>query len=295
MKLSPLSLAGEALPFSLVEDGRFGLDGGAMFGVVPRTLWERRCPADASHRIALTTRCLLLRSGPATVLVDCGLGQGFPPRERERFALRGCGDALDAGLARAGLAPEDISHVVLSHLHFDHAAGLVRPTGEGGLRPRFPRAEVLIQRRQWQRALAPGLRDRASYRSQDFAWLEGDPRLRLLDEACTPLPGIELFPSEGHTDAMQLLRYTWERGRLVFGADLFPTRHHLRLAWHMGYDLRPLDCVAEKAHWLANLADSGDWLVLEHDPEVAVCTVVRKGDDFDLGEVVLRGAGELGL
>lgn len=271
----------------MIEANRFALDGGAMFGGVPRTIWEQRLRPDAQHRIPLTTRCLLFRRGGELVLVDTGIGDRWEDKGRERYAIGAPEGGLRANLAAAGVAPGDITLVIATHLHFDHIGGLLERGPDGAARPAFPRSRVLVQRRAWEWAQQPSAQDRGSFRREDFAWLEGDDRLELVDGEQEVLPGVSLVPTEGHSPGMQLVRVAGAERWLIFAADLAPTRHHLRVPWHMAYDLQPLTCMAEKRRIFGQAADEGAWVALEHDPEAAVVTVRRRNGDLEAGEVIV--------
>jgi glyoxylase-like metal-dependent hydrolase (beta-lactamase superfamily II) len=258
-----------------LEFGRFRLDGGAMFGVVPKVIWEREAPADEANRIELALRCLLLRGHGRTVLVDCGVGDKDTEAFRGMFAIEQEGSTITERLAEHGLRPEDVTDLVLSHLHFDHAGGAVTRREDGRLVPTFPAATIHLQRRQWDWAFAPSLRDRASYLADNLEPLKG-ARLNLLDGPGRLLPDLEVLVVDGHTPGMQLLRLPGAPG-LVYCADLVPTRAHLPLPWVMGYDLEPLKVVAEKQALYAWCGGGEHWLVFEHDPRIAAARIDAGG------------------
>ncbi len=277
-------------------EARFGLDGGAMFGIVPRPLWEREQPPDDRNRISLACRCLLLVGGGRVILVDTGIGDRWSDRERAIYAIRG-GGGLPGSLAAHGLAPGDVTDVIQTHLHFDHAGGLCRSpdTADGDPVPRFPGATVHLQRRNWVWAANPSPRDAGSYRPGDWApYRDGDDRLRLLDGAGEILPGIEAWPSDGHTPGQQLVRVRGGSGRpdLFYGGDLFPTRSHLRIPWNMGYDLNPLTVMEEKRRLLEEADRGGHWLMLEHDPRVERVRIRLDGHDVEVLEAVESAPGD---
>lgn len=275
-------------PYSLheVRDARFALDGGAMFGVVPRPLWERVAPPDARNRIPLVTRCLLIEDGTRRILVDTGMGELWTDRERDIYALDRSAFDLDRELARAGTRREEITDVILTHLHFDHAGGVCRSVdGEPALS--FPNATHHLQRRNWEWAHGCSERDRGSFRQQTFSILEQSGQLSLIEGQAELAPGVEVFVSEGHTVGLQLVRVYEPEGRcLVFCADLVPTTAHLRPAWAMAYDLQPLTVLEEKTELLAQAAESGWILAFEHDPNIAACTVREVEGEIQLAEVI---------
>ncbi len=274
-----------------LQTGRFALDGGAMFGVVPRVLWEREIAPDAKHRIPLALRSLLLREqdgGGRVVLVDTGIGATkWSERDRGLYAIDHTEHELGRALAAAGLAPEDVTDVVLTHLHFDHAGGATTQDADGALRPTFPRATYHLQRRNLAWAHNPTERDRASYLDRDFAPIQAAGQLRLHDGPVEDLfPGVDLFVSDGHTEAQQLPIVRGPEGTVLYGGDVIPTRAHVPLAWVMGYDIRPLGTVDEKRQLLARAAREGWILAYEHDPEVAATRVVETERGFRAGDPV---------
>jgi glyoxylase-like metal-dependent hydrolase (beta-lactamase superfamily II) len=262
----------------VVSAGTFRLDGGAMFGTVPKVTWNPLCPADADNQILLDTNCLLLRGEVdgrrRTVLVDTGNGDKEPDGFRARFKIHGRG-VLARSLAAAGVAPGDVDLVILTHLHFDHAGGATVLDAAGGLAPAFPNARYLVQRRDLDNARQPNLRERASYLPVNWEPLEAAGILDTVQGPAEILPGISVRPVPGHTPGLQAVVVQGEGRRLIFMADLIPTSHHLRPAWVMGYDLDVLTCVEQRLKLLDEVAGTGDVLVFEHDPVVKAATVAR--------------------
>lgn len=261
----------------LLTEAMFGLDGGAMFGIIPKPLWTRTNPADEQSRIDLACRCLLVQYTDRNVLVDVGIGTKWSEKERNIYKI----GAQDAGLARAlaahDLTAEDIDEVVLTHLHFDHAGGLCEARGEGTV-PLFPKARHWVQRKNWGWANSPSSRDAGSYRKQDFDFFErGEVDLQLVDGPAELLPGIEVFVMNGHTFGMQVVKVTTPDGVWVHLADLIPTASHLRDPYVMGYDLQPLVTVEEKREILYHAARNDWWLVFEHDPTVGAAQIEFDG------------------
>ena len=254
-----------------IGDGTIALDGGAMFGVVPRALWERRYVPDERNRITLALRCMLIIDGPRRILVDDGIGNRWDGKSRELFDLGN--STLDEQLALVGVTRHEITDVVLTHLHFDHAGG----TTDDSAALRFPNATFHLQRRQWKWAHTPSEKDAGSFRPGDYAPLVKSGRLHLLEGNTELYPGVHLFVSEGHTVGLQLVRLEVEGKTLVFCGDLIPTTAHLRTAWVASYDLYPLTTIEEKKQLLAQAVEEGWLLFFEHDPHVAVCTVKDDG------------------
>jgi glyoxylase-like metal-dependent hydrolase (beta-lactamase superfamily II) len=254
-----------------VQDGTFALDGGAMFGVVPRVMWEKALPPDAQNRVRLAARCLLAvdEAGGRRVLVDAGWGDKLDERHARMYALERPPGGLDAGLAALGVSRRDVTDVVLTHLHFDHAGGATRRRPDGVLEPAFPNATYHLQRRNWQWAHAPSEKDQGSFLREDFALLEHSPQLHLVDGETLLYPDLELIVSDGHTVAQQLARFHGDGTHLTHCGDVIPTRAHVRLPWVMAYDLYPVTTIEEKKMLLAQALEDDGILFLEHDPEVA--------------------------
>jgi glyoxylase-like metal-dependent hydrolase (beta-lactamase superfamily II) len=273
-----------------VVDARFALDGGAMFGIVPRALWEPRLPPDARHRVPLVVRQLVAvdRAARRVVLVDAGLGDRWDAKRADLYAIDRTGLGIDAGLARLGLAREDVTDLVLTHLHFDHAGGLARRGADGRLALSFPRATHHVQKRAWAWAHAPSEKDQASFRREDFALLEHSTLLHLVDGEVELLPDLQILVSEGHTVAQQLPRFRGGGTHAVFCGDLVPTHAHLRPSWGMAYDLQPITTVEEKKMVLAEALEEDGVLVFEHDPAMPACRL-REED----GRPAFREAVEL--
>lgn len=254
------------------------LDGGAMFGNAPKAMWSRWSPPDEQNRIDLACRCLVVRDGDRVVLVEAGIGAFFAPDLRRRFGVQEDRHVLLEQLAAIGVLPGDVDVVVLSHLHFDHAGGVLSAHQEG--RPLslvFPRAHYVVGRVAWQRAQRPHPRDRASFVPELPQLLEGSGRLELLDGDRSAVlgDGYRLHTSHGHTPGMLLTEVATARGPLLFCADLIPGMPWVRRAITMGYDRFPELLIDEKTALLADLLARAGRLFFTHDPQVAVCGLVR--------------------
>lgn len=268
-------------PLSVVPlvETMFGLDGGAMFGIIPRPLWQKTNPPDEQSRIDLACRCLLVKYEDRRVLVDVGMGNRWTEKERGIYKIGAQDVALEGALSRHGLSPDDIDDVVLTHLHFDHAGGVSRVDEHGEVRATFGNATHWVQRKNWGWAHSPSSRDAGSYRREDLEIFEraDAPKLELVDGPAEILPGIEVFPQNGHTFGMQIVKVTTESEVYVHLADLIPTTSHLREPYVMGYDLQPLVTVEEKREVLYHAAREGWILVFEHDPVTAAARVEFDG------------------
>lgn len=259
----------------LLTEAMFGLDGGAMFGIIPRPLWNRTNPGDEQNRIDLACRCMLVRYVDRNVLVDVGIGTKWSDKERDIYKIGGQDPALSTALGRVGLTPADIDDVVLTHLHFDHAGGVSHHDEAGEVVPTFPNARHWVQRKNWGWANSPSARDAGSYRAVDFSFFErGETPLELVDGPAELFDGLEVLPTNGHTFGMQIVKVTTADGTTwVHLADLIPTSSHLRDPYVMGYDLQPLVTVEEKREVLYHAAREDWWLVFEHDPAVGAAQV----------------------
>jgi glyoxylase-like metal-dependent hydrolase (beta-lactamase superfamily II) len=250
-----------------VNAGRFKLDGGAMFGVVPKVLWSRTSPADEVNRIDMAMRCLLIRGRGRILVVDTGAGDKFDETFAAQYSIHDGGHGLVPSLRDRGVAREDVTDVILTHLHFDHCGGTTVLSTEG-LKLQFPNARHHVQKEHWEHALQPSERDRVSFLRENFELLDRKQRLSLLEGETELLPGVTVMPVFGHTPAMQLVRVEGGGSTLLYGADLFPLASHLRLPYIMSYDLQPMVTLEEKRRVLPRVVDDGWVLVFEHDPLV---------------------------
>jgi methylmalonyl-CoA epimerase len=250
-----------------LHDGFFRLDGGSMFGVVPKPLWSAKAVSDDRNRIRLAMRPLVVR-GERTMIIDAGLGD----KEDAKFSdIYGVERAmhLDRSLADAGLAPEDIDIVLATHLHFDHAGGFTARDASGRIRPRFPRARYIVRRGEWDDATHPHERNRASYRADNYAPLAEAGVLDLVDDDQTIMPGVRVRRTGGHNMHHQMVWIESAGRRAAFVGDLIPTTAHLPDAWIMGFDLYPMDTLAAKKAFVREALERRDLVYFEHDPVVA--------------------------
>ncbi len=263
------------------------LDGGSMFGNAPRALWQRWAPPDDQHRIGLACRAMLVREPGRTLLFETGIGAFFEPAIRQRFGVVEAEHVLLDQLRGIGVDESQIDLVVLSHLHFDHAGGLLTAWREGQAAAlHFPRARYVVGRAAWDRARAPHLRDRASFVPELQALLEASGRLELIDEDNTDLlgPGYRFHRSDGHSPGMLLTEVEGREAPILFCGDLIPGRSWVRTAITMGYDRFPERLIDEKTRLLEDLLSRGGRLFFTHDPDCALATLGRD----ESGRVVVR-------
>ncbi|MEM1128676.1 MAG: MBL fold metallo-hydrolase [Bacteroidota bacterium] len=261
-------------PYTLytIETGRFGLDGGAMFGIIPQPLWSRRIEPDARNRIPLHMRCLLLEGDGRLILIDNGLGDKYDAKFASIYAVDDQAPTLDESLAQAGFGRDEITDVILTHLHFDHAGGTTRRTSDG-LAMAFPNATIHVQRDHWAWASAPNPREQGSFLAENLDPLAASGQLALVEGAGALFPGVSVRTVHGHTEAQQIVMISDDARTLVFVADLLPTSAHLAPVWGMGYDVRPLVTIEEKGLFLEEAITQGWTLFFEHDPHVVVAQV----------------------
>lgn len=260
-----------------IEGNTQRLDGGSMFGNCPRVLWERWAPADDRHRIDLACRSLLVVEDERRVLLETGIGAFFEPKLRERFGVQEEEHVLLNSLAAQGVAPDEIDVVVLSHLHFDHAGGLLMPWAETGgeLVLAFPKARYVCGMRAWQRAKNPHPRDRASFIPGLCDLLEGTGRLELVDgeRSATLGEAYSFSYSEGHTPGLTLTRVESPRGPVTFMGDLIPGTPWVHLPITMGYDRYPEKLIDEKREMLERVIAEDGWAFYTHDPKIAASKI----------------------
>ena len=254
------------LEFYLLTDGTFCLDGGAIFGVIPRPLWERKMAPDARNRVRLSMNSLLVRSAGKWILIETGAGDKWDAKWRNIFGFEGAARLPDQ-LAARGLRPEQIELVINTHLHFDHCGWNARVV-DGRAVPTFPNARYVVQRGELEHAKRPTERDRISYLGENFLPIEAAGQWWLLEGDREVAPGVELIRVPGHTRDMQCVRLTGGGKSAFFFADLVPTTAHLPFHWIMGFDLYPLTTLENKKKWIPEVAREG-WLALfGHDAQV---------------------------
>jgi glyoxylase-like metal-dependent hydrolase (beta-lactamase superfamily II) len=249
-----------------IRTGLFRLDGGAMFGVVPKPLWSRTNPSDENNRIQMCTNSLLLDNGKKKILIDNGIGHKMSKKLNEIYAVDYSEYTLLDSLNNLNIKPEDITDVILTHLHFDHAGGSTFYDEEKQLKITFPQATHYVQKKHYELAINPTERDKASFFSNNFELLNQKKVLNFVEGEFKFDESVSLFPVNGHTKDMQLVKISDEKNTILYAADLIPMSAHIPLPYIMGYDLFPLITLEEKRKYLSE-AVKNDWIIFfEHDP-----------------------------
>lgn len=272
------------LEFHIISDGHCYLDGGAMFGVIPKPLWEKKAKPDARNRIQLAMNCLLVVAGGKRILVETGAGTKWSHKLRDIYGFDG--SRLVNGLRHHGLGPDDIDVVINTHLHFDHCGGNTRVEKDKVVAT-FPHARYVVQRGEFEHAVNPTERDRASYFDDNYVPLSEANKLSLLEGDRAIAPGVELIRVPGHTADMQCVKLSGG-GKTAFAfADLVPTTAHLPLPWIMGYDLYPLTTLENKKRWVAQTIRE-EWLALfVHDPAVPAGYIRERDGKWEVQPVTV--------
>ena len=259
-----------------LETGRFSLDGGAMFGIVPWVFWSKTNPPDERRRIELAARCLLIRGNGRTILVDDGNGTKWNDKLKDIYNLDTAHSDIVRSLQQYGLTPDDITDVLLTHLHFDHAGGSTTKEN-GSVVPAFRKAKYYVQKKHWELSQSPTEKDRGSFMREDYQPLMDHRVLELVDGEFEIFPGIELIVCNGHTSAQQLPKISDGTRSVLFCCDLIPTASHLPYPYVMAYDVRPLLTIEEKKKVLGRACEEKWILFFEHDPTVEAATI-RSGE-----------------
>ncbi|MCB0516214.1 MAG: MBL fold metallo-hydrolase [Chitinophagales bacterium] len=273
-----------------IPTGYFKLDGGAMFGVVPKTIWQKINPPDANNLCTWAMRCLLVEHENRLVLIDTGLGNKQSEKFFSYYEPHG-EDSLLGSLKKLGFTPNDITDVFLTHLHFDHCGGAVIRMNDEKLVPQFPHAVYWTNKAHWQHAITPNAREKASFLKENFMPLEAAGQLQFLEEGQSLFDGFSFTSVFGHTEAMMLPVIEYQARKVIYCADLLPSAGHLPVPYVMAYDIRPLDSLQEKASFLAKAQADDAILFFEHDPNIACCTLqatekgIRIRDTFGLEEM----------
>lgn len=260
----------------IVPDAEFRLDGGAMFGVVPRALWSRVCPPDEQNRIRMNMNCLFIDTGSERILIESGIGDKWSPKHKEMYGINRQRVLPESLQAIAGVAVEDLSIVINTHLHFDHAGGNTSVNGDGKAAPTFPNARYLVSKAELDHAQAPSERDRASYFPENWQPLIDNGQLETIDADYQVVPGLKMETHPGHNRSMQCWRLQ-SQGQTMFGfADLVPMKAHVSYAWIMGYDLFPVETLEAKKKLLPQAARENWACLFYHEPDEPLCKLVEE-------------------
>ena len=279
------------IKLSVVHCGRFKLDGGAMFGVVPQQMWKKMIQPDANNMCTWATRSLLLEVGDRKILVDTGIGNKQSEKFRSHFEPHGEENVLDS-LKQVGTRAEEITDVFLTHLHFDHVGGALLKDSSDRIKLQFPNATYWSNQKQYDWAMTPNQRERNSFLKENFVPLKEQGKLQFIDVQREPVDWIENLKVEfvyGHTEAMMVLHIPFGESHLVYCADLLPSIHHIGLPYVMSYDIRPLKTLEEKESLLSRALDQKWKLFLEHDIDNECCTLKKN----EKGRIVLDSSFNL--
>lgn len=278
-----------------LNTGNFKLDGGAMFGVVPKSIWQKTNPADENNMCDWSMRCLLIETGDRLMLVDTGIGDKQSEKFFSYYYLHG-NDSLIGNLKKLGFSPDDITDVFLTHLHFDHCGGAIEWNNEKtGYRPAFKNATYWSTENHWKWATEPNPREKASFLKENILPIQESGQLKFIDRKDTftknVFPNIDVLFVDGHTESMMIPHIHYKGKTLVYMADLLPSVGHIPLPYVMGYDTRPLLTMGEKEIFLNNAADNNFVLFFEHDSVNELCTLqhtdrgVRLEDTFQFSDL----------
>jgi glyoxylase-like metal-dependent hydrolase (beta-lactamase superfamily II) len=274
-----------------IETGLFKLDGGAMFGVVPKSLWNKVNPADENNLCSWAMRCLLIEDGDKLILIDNGIGEKQEAKFFSHYYLHG-DDTLEKSLAKHGFSPADITHNVLTHLHFDHCGGGIKWNADRSkYEAAFPNATYIAGKEHWDFSLNPNAREKASFLKENILPMQELGQLQLVENEGELWPGFSIKFVHGHTDGMLIPHIRYKDKTVVYMADLMPAHFYTPIPWVMAYDTRPLASMDEKKAFLDEALSNDYILFFEHDPKVECCTLqqtergIRHKDTFKLSEI----------
>ncbi len=267
----------------IINSGYFWLDGGAMFGIIPKPLWEKTNLPDSANRIKLSTRNLLLINGNRKILIDSGMGNKWDAKSKNIYSINQDEFSLDNELVKAGIKAAEITDIIITHLHFDHTGGSIK-LENGKLIPAFPNAKYYVQKKNFEWAVNPSERDRGSYIKENFVPIFQAGLLNLIDNNIDFDDEIEFLVVNGHTFSQQLVKISDSSTTILFCGDLIPTSSHIPIPYVMGYDLQPLVTVQEKKNILSQAHEEQWKLFFEHDPEFALATIKKTDKGFQVDE-----------
>ena len=269
-----------------IETSEFSLDGGAMFGIIPKPIWEREAPSDALNRIDMVTRSLLLCSDEKKILIDTGNGTKWEEKYRDIYNIDTSRYNIENSLTKYGFSADDITDIINTHLHFDHAGGNTK-IDDGSIVPTFPNAKYWVTKEHWQLANHPSQKDSGSFIEHDWKVLAENGMIETVNGNEPFIKGIDSYITQGHTAGLLHPMISDGTKTLFYGADIFPLAAHISIPWVMAYDVQPVVTMKEKEILLPKMQDEEWILFLEHDPKIQACTVQQDGKHFKMNESVL--------
>ena len=269
-----------------IETSEFSLDGGAMFGIVPKPIWEREAPSDALNRIDMVTRSLLLCSDEKKILIDTGNGTKWEEKYRDIYNIDTSRYNIESSLTKYGFSADDITDIINTHLHFDHAGGNTK-IDDGSIVPTFPNAKYWVTKEHWELANHPSQKDSGSFIEHDWKVLAENGMIETVNGNEPFIKGIDSYITQGHTAGLLHPMISDGTKTLFYGADIFPLAAHISIPWVMAYDVQPVVTMKEKEILLPKMQDEEWILFLEHDPNIQACTVNQDGKHFKMNESVL--------
>lgn len=278
--------SGDVEIFSIVEN-RFKIDGGAMFGVVPKLIWGKLVDCDEKNRVDLDLNLVLVKTRQKNILIDAGMGNALSDRMKKIYGVERESE-LHTGLVSAGLKPEDIHIVILTHLHLDHAGGVVKFDEKGTKVPTFTNARHIVQSQEWNDALAPDDRTAATYFPENFLVLEDSKLVELVDGEKEIEPGIKVIPTGGHTRGHQAVLIETGDEKILCPGDIIPTRNHLRVPYVASVDLYPLETMAMKKQFLGKCLNDGCKVAFDHDTELKLAKLKKIDDKIETIKVSIQ-------
>ncbi|MBL50847.1 MAG: MBL fold metallo-hydrolase [Candidatus Marinimicrobia bacterium] len=278
MKIGPYKLYS-------IETSEFRLDGGAMFGIIPKPLWEKQAPSDYMNRINMVTRSLLLVSDEKKILIDTGNGNKWEEKFKKIYNIDTSRFSIEISLARYGFLVEEITDVICTHLHFDHVGGNTK-FKEGEIVPTFPNATYWVSKENWELANHPSQKDAGSFMEIDWKVLAENGMIQIVDGRESFITGIETYLTYGHTTGLLHPVITDGNQSIFYGADIIPMAAHIPVPWVMAYDIQPAVTVKEKENLLIKMVDENWFLFFEHDPHIQACTIHLDGKHFKLKETI---------
>ena len=269
-----------------IETSEFSLDGGAMFGIIPKPIWEREAPSDALNRIDMVTRSLLLCSDEKKILIDTGNGTKWEEKYRDIYNIDTSRYNIENSLTKYGFSADDITDIINTHLHFDHAGGNTK-IDDGSIVPTFPNAKYWVTKEHWELANHPSQKDSGSFIEHDWKVLAENGMIETVNGNEPFIKGIDSYITQGHTAGLLHPIISDGTKTLFYGADIFPLAAHISIPWVMAYDVQPVVTMKEKEILLPKMQDEEWILFLEHDPKIQACTVHQDGKHFKMNESVL--------